>query len=232
MKRTILITVLALVSIVYAGAQDRIFFNDSRIVDAVIDEVSDHYVYYRLYGNPEGPLCSTATYNVFKIVYHNGEEQSFMPGLYYDDRLLLDESVRTLLGDKPMQMRFYSGQLYLGSRSRYGAMQADIIAFNLYGDDYYAAERNRKWGKSLVWAGGMLALGGLSFWAVYELEGGAVLTGAGAVCLGVGIPLLKIGNTRLKGIADDYNSRYAAEKSPELTFGPCASGGIGFALNF
>ncbi len=233
MKRTILIMVLALVSALAVNAQDRIFFNDSRIVDAVIDEVGDNYVYYRLYGNPNGPVCSTATYNVFKIVYENGEEQFFTGGsYYYDERLFLDENMRALLGGQPVKMRFNFGNLYLGSRSRYGAMQADYLAFNLYGDDYYAAKRNWTWGSSLTWAGSMMLFGGFTFWAVSGLEGGALLTGVGAACLGAGIPLWVNGSKRLKGIADDYNSRYSGSgKSTELTFGPCPSG-IGLALNF
>ncbi len=231
MRKMFLILALAMVSAVAASAQDRIFFNDSRIVDAVVDEISDNYIYYRLYGNPEGPLCSTAAYNVFKIVYHNGEEQIFTGGYLYDDRFLLDESMKALLGGQPVKMRYDSGRLYLGSRGRYGAMQADYIAFNLYGDEYYAARRTRMWGNGLTWAGSMLALGGLSFWVASGLEGGAVMTAVGAGCLGAGIPLLVKGNRRLKGIADDYNSRYASGKSAELTFGPCPSG-VGFALNF
>ncbi len=222
--------VLMIAAVLSAGAQDRIYFNDSRIVDAVVDEVGDSYIYYRLYGNPEGPVCSTATYNVFKIVYSNGEEQTFS-GSFYDERMLFDESMRALLGGQPVKMRFDSGNLYLGSRSRYGAMQADYVAFNLYGDEYYAARRCRKWGNSLTWVGGAALVAGFTFWASSELEGGAVIAAAGAACLGAGIPLLVKGNRKLKGIAEDYNSRHENGRTAELTFGPCPSG-VGFALKF
>ncbi len=231
MKRTLFILAIMLVTVLCAGAQDRIYFNDSRIVDAIVDEVSDNYVYYRLYGNPEGPVCSTSAYNIHKIVYHNGEEQFFAGRDYYDERFFLDESMRSLLGDQPLKMRYDSGRLYLGTRSRYGAMQADYIAFNLYGDEYYAARNNRKWGSYLIWAGSMIALTGLSVMPMDMETGGAVIAAAGAVCLGIGIPVMVRGNKRLKAIASDYNSRHTAEKSPELTFGSCPNG-IGFALNF
>ncbi len=222
---------LALFPVLSANAQDRIYFNDSRIVDAVVDEVGDNYIYYRLYGNQEGPVCSTAIYNVYKIIYHNGEEQTFTGGIY-DERMFFDESMRALLNGQPVKMRFDSGNLYLGSRSRYGAMQADYVAFNLYGDEYYAARKNWKWGSSLTWIGSMFAAGGLTFWAISGgLEGGIVLTAAGAACLGAGIPLWVKGSKKLKGIADDYNSRNSGPKSAELTFGPCQNG-VGFALNF
>ncbi len=42
---------LALAFIVSAGAQDRIYFNDSRIVNAVIDQVGSRYIKYRLYSS-------------------------------------------------------------------------------------------------------------------------------------------------------------------------------------
>ncbi len=220
-----------LASVLSASAQDRIFFNDSRVVDAVIDEVGDTYIYYRLYGNPEGPICSTATYNVYKIVYHNGEEQTFMRGRYYDESMILDENMRMLLGGQPLKMRFDSGNLYLGSRSRYGAMQADYIAFNLYGDEYYKALNNRKWGTALVWIGSISTLSAITLIGC-EMTGGLVFAGVSAACFGAGIPILTKGNKRLKAIADEYNSTLGAEKPAELTFGPCASGGVGFALNF
>ncbi len=235
------IIALTLVSALAASAQDRIYFNDSRIVDAVVDEVTDNYIYYRLYGNPRGPVCSTATYNVFKIVYSNGQVQTFSEGHHYDERLLLDENMRTLLDGQPVRMGFDSGQLYLGSRSRYGAMQADYIAFNLYGEEYQKARNSRIWGYGFVWAGSLLALSGLAMISTSSIEMemittdftavGAATTLVGAACLGAGIPLVVMGNKKLRGIADDYNSRYADGKSAELTFGPCPSG-IGFALNF
>ncbi len=230
MRKFIFIMALALVSVMSADAQDRIYFNDSRIVDVVVDEVSDNYIYYRLYGNQEGPVCSTSTYNVFKIVYYNGEEQFFTGGTYYDGRLL-DESMRGLLGGQPMRMRFDSGKLYLGSRSHYGAMQADYIAFNLYGDEYHKARNNRLAGYIFVGIGSFLVSAGFAMVPMDMSYGGAVTALVGAGCLGAGIPLVCKGNKRLKAIANDYNANYADGRSTELTFGPCPSG-VGFALKF
>ncbi len=232
MKRILIMMALALAFIVSATAQDRIYFNDSRIENAVVDQIGSRYIKYRLYNNPDGPVRSAATYDVAKIIFEDGEVRTFSGRSYYDEGLLFEERALALLGDKPMQMRYDNGNLYLGSHSRYGAMQADIIAFNLYGDEYYAARRCHKWGNGLTWAGTILALGGFTYLiSDYELGAGYLLAGTGAACLGAGIPLLVKGNKRLKGIADDYNSRYAGKESVELTFGPCRSG-VGFALNF
>lgn len=225
MRRTIFILVLGLVSAFAAGAQDRIYFNDGRTTDVIVDEVGDSYIYYRLYGNPDGPLCTASTFNVLRIVYENGTQQTFAGGAFYDDRTM------ALLGDVPLTMRFDNGNLYLGSRDRFGLRRADYVAFNLYGDEYYAARRNRRWGGSLIWVGSMSAIWGVALLFCYVPEGGALLSGVGAACLGTGIPLLIKGNNRLKSIANDYNSRMSDGNSLQLTLGPCRNG-FGLALNF
>ncbi len=81
MKRIFLIILLSLAAFFTSTAQDRIYFNDSRAVDAIVDEVNDMYIYYRLFNNPGGPTCSTSVHNVHKIVYQNGEEQLFPGGI-------------------------------------------------------------------------------------------------------------------------------------------------------
>ncbi len=225
MRRTLFILVLGLVSALAAGAQDRIYFNDGRTTDAIVDEVGDSYIYYRLYGNPDGPICTTSTYNVLRIVYQNGTQQTFAGGAFFDDRAMM------LLGNQPLKMRFDNGHLYLGSRDRFGARQADYVAFNLYGDEYYAARKNKRWGGGLVYFGSFSAIWGVAFFCCSIPEAGALFSGLGAACLGTGIPLLVKGNNRLKGIANDYNSKVSDGNSLELTFGPCRSG-VGFALNF
>ena len=75
MRRTFLIMTLAFLSILASSAQDRIHFLDSRVVDAVVDEVGNELIYYRAYHNQDGPLYSVPVSHVEKIVYHNGYEQ-------------------------------------------------------------------------------------------------------------------------------------------------------------
>ena len=130
-------------------------------------------------------------------------------------------------------MRFVNGKLYIGSRTYYGAQQAEYVVFNMYGDDYFMARQRRGWGHTLTWLGAsMFSLATLAAAINLELEPGmALLMGAGAVGMGAGIPLICSGNKIMKGIAADYNSRIAPYRQPELTFGPCRSG-VGLALNF
>lgn len=226
MRRIIFIS-LFILSAFSSLAQDKIYFLDSQVVNAVVDEVGTDLVYYRLYDNQDGPVYSTPLARVSRIVYHEGREQNFAGGPVFD------ENVLKTVGGYPGAMRYANGRLYLGSHSHYGAMQADYVAFNLYGDDYYTARKRRAWGNALTWTGAAIfSFGALV--AAINLEfdyGHGVLIGVGAAGMGAGIPLLCSANKTFRGIASDYNSRLAAARQPELTFGPCRSG-VGFAFNF
>ena len=49
MKRTLLLILAALLSCAALSAQDKIYFIDSRVVDALVDEVGEDMVYYRAF---------------------------------------------------------------------------------------------------------------------------------------------------------------------------------------
>lgn len=107
MRRTIFIIIIICLSDSAAFAQDKIHFLDSRVVDAVVDEVGNELICYRAYHNQNGPLYSVPVSHVDKIVYHNGYEQVIRGGM-----------------------------LYLGSHSYYGHMQADYVAIAAEARDY------------------------------------------------------------------------------------------------
>lgn len=227
MRRTLTFILFMLFGAFAAQAQDRIYFIDSQVVNAVVDEVGHDLVYYRLYENQNGPVYSTPVNHVSKIVYHEGHEQKFLAGAIFNEDLLKN------VGGPTGTMRFVNGKLYIGSRTYYGEQQAEYVVFNLYGDDYYKARQRRGWGHTLTWLGAsMFSLAALAGIINLELEPGmALLMGAGAAGMGAGIPLICSGNRIMKGIATDYNTRVASSRQPELTFGSCRNG-VGLALNF
>lgn len=137
MRRTIFITIIMCLSALAAFAQDKIHFLDSRVVDAVVDEVGNELIYYRAFQYQNGPVYSVPVSHVEKIVYHNGYEQVIGGGMVFDESLL------TAVGGTGGKMRFDRGKLYIGSHTAGGHMQADYVAFNLYGDDYYKARSRR-----------------------------------------------------------------------------------------
>ena len=62
MKRTLLLILAALLSCAALSAQDKIYFIDSRVVDALVDEVGEDMVYYRVFANQYGPTYSASVY--------------------------------------------------------------------------------------------------------------------------------------------------------------------------
>lgn len=225
MRRTFFIIVIMFLASFAVSAQDKIYFLDSRVVDAVIDEVGNELIYYRQYHHQDGPLYSVPVSHVAKIIYNNGYEQVMGMGVLFDEQLLKS------VGGSGGKMRFANGKLYLGSHSYFGNMQADYVAFNIYGDEYYKARRRRTTGTVLTWAGASVFTFGILLGLSDVPEGGLLLMGVGAAGMGAGIPLICGGNKILRGIASDYNSRLSEGSQPSLTFGPCRNG-VGFALNF
>lgn len=217
MKSSLIIITAALFSCAVLSAQDRIHFMDSRVVDAIVDEVGEEMVYYRMFENQYGPVYSASVHNIVKIVYHNGYEQQF--GL---------AAINPSLAGSVGVMRYSRGNLYLGSLTPFGEMQAEQIAFNLYGDQYFKGRRRMTAGSTLMWVcGASLVAGLVGFGMGGELEGCGLLTGIGVAGLGAGIPIYCSGRNMIKGIADEYN----AQRGATLTVGPCHSG-VGLALNF
>ena len=222
MKRLIVFIALSCMA-VCAMAQDRIYFNDDRVVTAFVEEVTDDYVYYRMHDPVMGPSYSARMDEVEQIVYMDGRVSRY--GFAEEDAII------ARLGGTPGMMHYFKGKLYVGRQSEWGARKADYIALNLYGERYLKARRQRKGGIALLTIGSLFMVEGI----IAALDGapegwtygGFVLGAAG---LGSGIPLYCKGKKTLKTIASDYNGRLQGNQSA-LTFGPCRSG-VGFALNF
>ena len=107
MRRTFTIIVIMFLTAFAASAQDKIYFMDSRVVDAVIDEVGNEFVYYRSYQYQDGPLYSVPISHIAKIVYNNGYEQVIGIAPFFDEQLLKS------VGGSGGKMRFSKGKLYL-----------------------------------------------------------------------------------------------------------------------
>lgn len=225
MKRSVSTIILMLCIAFASAAQDRLYFIDQTMVSAYVEEVSKDQIIYRT-GDPQhGQRYSVSVYDVYKIVYQDGHVQMLGYGQY--------EELITQMGGIPNMMRFDSGRLYIGFRSGIGAQHADYLAFNLYGDRYTKARKQRNTGNILCYLGGILLLEGALSAVV---DGDAALTigglALGAGSLGAGIPLLCKGNKGLNAIADDYNERVmGSSHKASLTLGPCRNG-VGLALNF
>lgn len=61
-----------------AAAQDIIHTKDGKTIEAKVLEISDDFVSYKMFNNLEGPVFKIASNKVFKIVFENGTEHSFL----------------------------------------------------------------------------------------------------------------------------------------------------------
>lgn len=75
--KKLLIIIVVLAASLAANAQDHIIFRDGSDVSARVTEVTPQTVKYKKMSNPNGPLYTSYTTDIEKIVYENGTEESF-----------------------------------------------------------------------------------------------------------------------------------------------------------
>ena len=244
--RLIITIFVCLLFHVAVNGQDRIYFNDSAPVDALIEEIGDDYVLYKTWDNQEGPDYRISLSRVERIVYRNGKEQVFgengFPGT------LAAPGIPVV----PGQLVYRHGRYYRGLSVVTPEQIRDYIGYKNYGSVYLKARRQYLAGSYLTYFGaGLLLFGVIAVVADAsapsmsgDFGNDSFMTGTGTVCgilgaagLASGIPLMVKGNRQLDAIADDYNSRHGYGmkgngRRMSLTLGPCHSGGTGLAFNF
>lgn len=241
MKTRVFIACLLVCICGYLQAQDRIYFNDAASVDALVREIGDDYVLYKMWNNQDGPDFKASLSRVDRIVFSNGTEQVFSGRRDVLEDLLMSGAVI------PGRLYYRHGRYYMGPSVLAPEQIMDYVGYKTYGSRYIKASRLRAAGLYLTWfgagllfAGGVMCAEGVSgpdFGDSSTTAIGAVCAVAGVAGLASGIPLLVKGNRQLGAIADDYNSRHGYSQMHEddtesLILGPCASGGFGLAFNF
>lgn len=61
-----------------AAAQDVIHTRDGKMIESKVLEISEESVSYKMFNNLEGPVFKMASDKIFKIVFENGTEHSFI----------------------------------------------------------------------------------------------------------------------------------------------------------
>jgi tetratricopeptide (TPR) repeat protein len=61
----------------YSFGQDKIIKTDSTIIQAKVQEISDAEIKYKKFSNLSGPIYTVKKENVWKIVYENGEQETY-----------------------------------------------------------------------------------------------------------------------------------------------------------
>ena len=83
-KITLLLTCLC--SLTFLFAQDKIYRQNGKIVEAKIIEVGSSEIKYKEFSNPNGPIYVLETDRIKKIVYENGKEERFEDNLKDPER--------------------------------------------------------------------------------------------------------------------------------------------------
>lgn len=85
MSKIILLTAF-IFCFVSLSAQDKIYRQNGKIVEAKIIEVSSSEVKYKEFNNPDGPIYILESDRIKKIVYQNGKEERFADNLRDPER--------------------------------------------------------------------------------------------------------------------------------------------------
>ena len=84
--REITLLLTCLCSLTFLFAQDKIYRQNGKIVEAKIIEVSSSEIKYKEFSNPNGPIYVLETDRIKKIVYENGKEERFEDNLKDPER--------------------------------------------------------------------------------------------------------------------------------------------------
>jgi hypothetical protein len=86
MKKIQLLIACLFCSVTFLFAQDKIYRQNGKIVEAKIIEIRASEIKYKEFNNPDGPIYVLETDRIKKIVYENGKEEKFEDNLKDPER--------------------------------------------------------------------------------------------------------------------------------------------------
>src|SRR5688572_5503757 len=86
MKPVILLLLPLFAAALTVSAQDKIYRQNGKVIEAKILEVGASEIKYKDFSNPEGPVYILETDRIKKIVYENGKEEKFQDNLKDPER--------------------------------------------------------------------------------------------------------------------------------------------------
>ncbi|MEP7371756.1 MAG: hypothetical protein ABI675_00110 [Chitinophagaceae bacterium] len=216
MKKIQLSIICLLFSVSFIFAQDKIYRQNGKVIEAKIIEVGSGEIKYKEFNNPNGPIYVLESDRIKKIVYENGKEEKFIDNLKDPER--------------------YAGQLK-------NAIKINFFS-PLYGYTEFGFERSTGVGKGFEFSVGFIGLGKSERldWYYNQLgstkrnQGGAFISGGykfgklpNFVLFGktkmshimqgtYAKPILYIGHYKENLIEDKGNSNYEVGKQ-QVTFG-------------
>ena len=221
MKRYLLVIAITLVSLTHLNAQDIIYLFNTSTIEAVVENVADDSISYRLYSDPYGPLYTTSLVNVNYVRFEDGKTQ------YFSQHKVASEPYY-------QKMIYLKGNLYLDGEKLKSKKLSEQNLPTIYMSDFNSAKSLQGIGTTCNIVGGLfLAMGTVFLLPDFngEPEILACYWGVGGMFLAGGITLTVLGNKSLKKIAASYNANSESSSNKTLTLGTCANG-FGLAFNF
>lgn len=239
MKKYYVLLVISLFACFSAHAQDTIIFRNGDELLVKVTEVSDTEIKYQLWANQSGPSYKKFTSDIFMIKYHNGYREEYNKK-FSDANSLNKDSIMV-----------YTGMDYkIGSKILEKNELKDYFTIDEY-DTYISAKKQIRAGGGLLFPGIALSTIGTVLYITHLTD--AKITDltylyfsisfmvVGTITFNAGVPLLCVGNARLRWIAKNYNRReFGVDMSfhPSLISSPDKTGsnnycyGLGMTLSF
>lgn len=212
MKRTIiaftLVSAIFILRPTLASAQDLILTTEDKIIEAIIQRITDNTITYKMYDNPDGPTYETSTTKIVKICFENGTEQKFSNPV--NDRrqkaAAVPESAK-----RPDRLLYRKGRVYLGGHELRDYEMSQLLPRDLY-RSIEAGKGMYKHGRNLIIAGTVIEASAIALFitgiVLYEplpLTIGYATFAVGLPCLGAGIPIFCVGKHRIRNAASEFN---------------------------
>ena len=216
MKKIQLLIACLFCSVTFLFAQDKIYRQNGKIVEAKIIEISASEIKYKEFNNPDGPIYVLETDRIKKIVYENGKEEKF------EDNLKDPERYTGQL-KKALKINFFSplyGYTEIGLEKSTGVGKGYEFSVGFIGlgkseriDWYYNQVGTAKKGQTGAFISAGYKFGKLpSFILFGKTKMSHIMQGTYAK------PILYIGHYKENQIVEKGNSTYEVGKQ-NVTFG-------------
>lgn len=248
MKKLLLLAATLLVGATMLKAQDTIVLRNGDELKVKVTEVNDLELKYKMWNNQDGPMYTKKVADIFMVKYKGGHREVYgaTQSQHPTDNMQNNNVTRNAnygygnnYGNGGGFMEHSGGDLILNGRKLNDSQIKEIFGINGL-ETYSSAKRQRISGKINV-AMGWVEFGlGLAFVLFAEdediLDLGILCLAASQIQLPLGFVLNGVGNGRISGLADKYNSSQSYSENmtvgfaPALVCAPDAAGNRSFGL--